>query len=174
MNISRITKKIAPFLNPIEETIMSQPIEHLYKFDKKGNILKHFSGNKTSVQSDFIPDAFGSVHNHDRTCRNTFLSPSDIYLSIIDKEHESRVVTNDGFCLLVEIPVLSASRKIKCYDILKDFIKLGNDAGGYTRMSIKNMRKILEKVGGLKFRTIPITPEAKEFVKNLKKQKEVL
>lgn len=174
MNISRITKRISPFLTPIETKIQSEPVEHFYMLDKKGKILGKFVGDEESVSAPYVKDTFVSIHNHpDTVYNNTALAPSDIYTSVKNNEREARVITPDGFCHLVEIPKMSLSKENKCLGILALNIKYLWPTS-WDRSKSRKLQKYLKKNGGFKFRTIPITPESKEFVKNLKRQKEVL
>lgn len=174
MNISRVTKKLRPFLNPIERKIKSKKVEHLYKLDKNGKVLDKVIGDEDSVTSKYVKNIFVSTHNHpDEVYNSTLLSPDDIYNSIIDNEREARMITKDGFCHLVEIPKMSLSKENECLGFLSFYIKY-LWLTGWDHSVARRMQNGLKKIDRFKFRTIPVTPGAKKFVKNLKKKKEIL
>jgi len=154
MNISAVAREA---LIPIEQEIMSKPVEHAYQLDKAGMIIFNNEGNASSATVFTKKDNFILTHNHPESfVDTTALSPEDIVAAIDNLFHEFRAITSDGFCHLVEVPKLKTSIKNQCHDILHHYVTMAEIFSGFSLQSHRKMRKELEKVGGLKFRTIKL------------------
>lgn len=160
MNISKAARQA---LIPIEKAIKSEPIEHLYQLDRNGKILKHDRGTADSVNPWFLPDeTFIFTHNHPYMgYKRIRLSGGDITCAVRHGQCEFRAVSTDGFCRLVEVPQLSARKKLSCFKIIDKFeLKIKKAISNEEIQSLyKKMENKLKKVGGLKFRTV-LLPEA--------------
>ena len=169
MNISRAARTA---LIPIERTIIAKPVEYAYQLDRQGNILSANIGTRTCVSSPFTKGARIGTHNHPalkkRTSVSNGLSPNDIGAGIEKCHNETRSVFNikniGNFCHLVEIPPLDRATKERLFNIVdaQDYL-LRKNVGIFSFSNSKKLTKLtgefykeLEKVGGLKFRTIKL------------------
>jgi hypothetical protein len=148
MNISYIAKKA---LIPIEREIKTQPVEHFYQLNNKGEILSHFKGDIDRVEIKYVEDNLISTHNHPNS--NNFLSTIDIINAIRLNNREMRVITKDGYCHLAEIPKIAPLKRMDCIITLIRYRNLYNEEG-YSWKLIRKMKKEIEKTFGLKFRTV--------------------
>jgi len=172
MNISRTARQA---LIHIERTIISKPIEYAYQLDRQGNILSAEMGTRFCVLSPFKKGARIGTHNHPALKKRTSvlngLSPNDIGAGIEKCHIEARAVFNikniGNFCHLVEIPPLDIAIRERCFNMVEaqDYL-LRKNVGIFSFSNSKKLTKLtrefykeLEKVGGLKFRTIKL-PES--------------
>lgn len=175
-----ITKAARQALIPIEKKIKSEPIEHLYQLDRNGKILEHDIGTADSVNASSWPDeTYIFTHNHPYTgYKRIRLSTNDITCAVRHgRQCEFRAVSGDGFCRLVEVPQLSARKRLSCFKIIDKFeLKIKKALTDKDICSLyKKMENKLKKIGGLKFRTVPLPEtevpkkmtrfEHKEFLK---------
>jgi hypothetical protein len=175
-----ITQAVREALIPIEYKIMCEAVENAYCLSKTGKISSNSIGNDHKVKFYVPKDAYVFTHNHPKSKFYGFgLSPKDIIAGIKYGIREVRAVNEDGFCHLVEVPNLDEKAKKKCLKILKKY-KILWKVIDHTPVFVCKMLKIpydsirrkmnkeLAKAGRLKFRTLPITEEAKALTKFLK------
>jgi hypothetical protein len=163
MNISKAARQT---LIPIEKDIMNKSTEYGYQLTNLGKSIANFTGTKNQVlitsNNNINIGGLIFTHNHPQ---KSFLSITDINTAIARKYREFRTISANGRCHLVEISKMTSQNLMKClhilnkYDFLiKDFIR--TDTQAFTKKEywnlIRKMRKDLEKVGGLKFRTIKL------------------
>lgn len=161
MNISKAAKSA---LIPFENKIMNENIEHGRQLTNLGKPLADYTGTKIHISITSNNNVGGLIFTHNHP-HKSFLSVTDIITAINMKYREFRTVSSNGRCHLVEISKMTSQSLIKCshllekYELLiKDFIK--SDAQAFTKKEywnlIRKMKKELEKIGGLKFRTIKL------------------
>ena len=177
---ANISKAAWEALIPIEREIRKQPVEHSRRLDNNtGEILFRNTGIGTFVNIKRIKNRLIGTHNHpfrDHCSSDSYLSYADIHNAIKYNDREKRAVIGDGFCHLVELPQLDFFKKLKCKHILNKYEKTEKELIKQVRIQFKSeiketrigiinkavwfltrkMKKELEKVGGLKFRTIPL------------------
>lgn len=161
MNISKTARQA---LIQVEGRIFSKGIEYAAELTNKGEVLSLYNGTKTSVRpwQNSMKNGLICTHNHPGlSIRDTYLSPADIRLGVMHGYREMRAVTYDRFCHLVEIPKQGILQQIICALIATKYELLLNNLFKKNKLDYKTfwntrreMRKELEKVGGLKFRTI--------------------
>lgn len=159
MKISAIAKKA---LIPYEQQIKSQEIENGHIFmNKDGKHLDEFVGDSRGIAITNYSKGDIYTHNHPIVPKNkTALSIPDIRTALKLKFRELRAVTVDGFCHLVEVPEsLNIGKRdydyISCLMILENYEPFF-EKNGLKWPIIRKLHKELEKVGGLKFRTIKL------------------
>ncbi|HBG47996.1 MAG TPA: hypothetical protein DDW90_00485 [Cyanobacteria bacterium UBA9971] len=176
-NISKVAWEA---LIPVENKIMPKLIEHSRRLDNTGEILfQNDKGTKISVKTKHIKDFLIGTHNHPDEKHysiDSYLSFADIRNAIRFNDIEKRAVTKDGFCHLVELPPLTTLDKLKCNLVLNQYEKMQKELIKYTINELQSeskemclvfinkaawvlkrkMQKTLEKVAGLKFRTIKL------------------
>lgn len=177
---ANISKTAWEALIPVERKIKSKSIEHARRLDNNtGKVLFRNTGTEDSVTVKKIKDFLIGTHNHpsEKHCAiDSYLSFADIRNAIRFNDREKRAVTNDGFCHLVELPPLGRLKKLECKYVLHTYKKLQKKLIKYVIDELKSeskelrllflekaswalrrkMQRTLEKISGLKFRTIKL------------------
>ncbi len=146
--------------------------------DENGINLKKYHHVRNNFRSETSAGNKIFTHNHpDIFMRELYLSPADIGMGIKQGYREIRAVSEDGFCHLVEIPGMHLIKKKHCYLITQKYeISLDSIIDSFNRTyaeltpsdkviketnkrilnHIKEMNKLLERTGGLKFRKLKL------------------